>query len=128
MKSIRQEGKYSYLFSRYAPVVATVEPKEIIEMHTEDAYSGLVKEETDLPSLIERPGSNPQTGPVYVNGAQPGDTLAIHIHSIELTRDYGISQISPAFGGLQGTKLTAMLHPPLENRVFKYTINGEIRQ
>jgi len=124
MKAIRQDGKYSYLFSRYAPVVATVDPGEIIELYTEDAFSGLVREETDLPSRLERPGPNPQTGPVYIVGAQPGDTLAVRIHSIELTRDYGISQISPAFGGLQATGLTAMLNPPLENQVFKYVIEG----
>ena len=124
MKAIRQDGKYSYLFSRYAPVVATVDPGEIIELYTEDAFSGLVREETDLPSRLERPGPNPQTGPVFVNGALPGDTLAVHIHSIEFTRDYGVSQISPAFGGLQATSFTAMLHEPLENQVFKYVIDG----
>jgi len=124
MKKIQMDGKYSYLFSRYEPCVAEVEPGELIEIYTEDAYSGLVKEEMDLPSRIERPGPNPQTGPIYVNGAKPGDTLAVHIHEIELTRDYGISQISPAFGGLQATKFTAMLHPPFENRVFKYSVEG----
>ena len=124
MQSIRQEGNYSYLFSRYAQTVATVELNERIELYTEDAFSGLVKEETDLPSLLIRPGPNPQTGPVYVNGAKPGDTLAVHIHSIEFTRDYGVSQISPAFGGLQATGFTAMLHPPFENTVFKYAMEG----
>ncbi|MCL2538750.1 MAG: acetamidase/formamidase family protein [Oscillospiraceae bacterium] len=125
MQSIRQEGSYSYLFSRYAPIVATVEPGETIEVFTEDAFSGLVKEETDLPSLLNRPGPNPQVGPIYVNGANPGDTLAVHIHSIEFTRDHGFSQISPAFGGLQATQFTAMLHPPFENQVFKYIVDGD---
>jgi len=123
MQSIHQQGNYSYLFSRYTPVVATVEPGEIIELYTEDAFSGLVKEESDLPSQLDRVGPNPQTGPVYINGAKPGDTLAVHIHSIEFTRDYGVSQISPSFGGLQATGNTAMLHPPLENQVFKYVVD-----
>ncbi|MCL2060792.1 MAG: acetamidase/formamidase family protein, partial [Oscillospiraceae bacterium] len=79
MKTIRQEGNYSYLFSRYAPVVATVEPGETVEIYTEDAFSGLIKEETDLASKLERTGPNPQTGPIYINGAQPGDSLAVHI-------------------------------------------------
>ena len=124
MKSIRQEGHYNYVFSRSAPAAATVAPGELVEMYTEDAFSGLVKEETDFPSKLERPGPNPQTGPVYVIGAHPGDTLAVHIHKIEPTRDYGISQISPAFGGLQATKYTAMLNQPMEEQVFKYAIDG----
>ena len=118
MQSIRQEGKYSYLFSRYAPVVAAVNPGEIFEMYTEDAFGGLVKEETDLPSRIERPGPNPQTGPVYVNGAKPGDTIAVHIYSIEITRDYGIGRILPSHGALQG-----MPYQALEEQVFKYVID-----
>ena len=124
MQSIRQEGNYSFLFSRYAPVVATVEPGEIFEMYTEDAYCGLIREETDSPSSVERPGPNPQTGPVYVNGARPGDAIAVHIHSIDVTRDFGISQIAPAFGGLQATYFTAMLNQPLDEQVFKYVIDG----
>ncbi|MCL2057223.1 MAG: acetamidase/formamidase family protein [Oscillospiraceae bacterium] len=125
MQSIRQDGNYSFVFSRYAPIAATVRPGETIEMYTEDAFCGMIKEETDLPSKIERPGPNPQTGPVYISGAMPGDTLAVHIRAISITRDFGISQISPDFGGLQGTHFTAMLNAPLENRVFKYIIDGD---
>ena len=125
MKEVRQDGRYSYLFSRYAEVVATVEPGEMIEVYTEDAFSGLVKDETDLPSKLDRIGPNPQTGPIYINGASAGDTLAVHIHSIDFTRDYGISQISLDFGALQATNLTAMLHQPLTNQVFKYVVDDK---
>jgi len=125
MQSIRQDGNYSYLFTRYAPPVAKVEPGEVIEVYTEDAFSGVVKEESDNPDKIVRTGPNPQTGPIYINGAQPGDTLAIYIRSIEPTRGYGISRISAAFGGLQATQFTAMMNKPLEERVFKYVFDGD---
>jgi amidase len=36
-------------------------------------------------------GGNPETGPFYVNGAYPGDTLAVHITRLKLNRDYAIS-------------------------------------
>jgi len=32
-------------------------------------------------------GGNPQTGLFYVGGAQPGDTIAVHIIGLRLTRD-----------------------------------------
>jgi len=124
MKEIRMENGYNYLFSRYADVVASVDVGEVVALYTEDCFSGLVKEETDLPSKLNRIGTNPQTGPIYVNGAKPGDTLAVTIHSIEFTRDYGVSQISAEFGAMQSNSLTALLHPPFENQVFKYTIEG----
>ena len=37
------------------------------------------------------PGGNPQTGPFYIDGAEPGDTLAVHLDRIEPNRDTGIS-------------------------------------
>jgi len=47
---------------------------------TEDCFDGAVKTPADLPSKVMAPGhDNPQTGPSYVEGAEPGDTLAIRI-------------------------------------------------
>lgn len=37
------------------------------------------------------PGSNPQTGPFYIDGAEPGDTLAVSLERIEPNRDSGLS-------------------------------------
>lgn len=37
-------------------------------------------------------GGNPQTGPFYVEGAAPGDTLAVHIERIEPNRARGYSR------------------------------------
>lgn len=125
MKEIRQKGQYSYLYTKNADIQATVDLGEIVEIYTEDAFSGLVKTEDDLPSKLDRIGSNPQTGPIYINGAKAGDTLAVTIHSIEFTRDYGVSQISNYSGALQGTNLTAMLHEPFKNKVYKYTVEKD---
>jgi acetamidase/formamidase len=33
-------------------------------------------------------GGNPETGPFYINGAMPGDTLAVHILHLRLNRDW----------------------------------------
>jgi len=46
--------------------------------------------------------SNPCVGPVYVDGAQEGDLLAVHIQEIRLNRDYGWSRQGPRFGSLTG--------------------------
>jgi len=42
--------------------------------------------------------SNPQTGPIYVDGSEPGDMLKIHIDKIELTRDWAWSRHNPGMG------------------------------
>jgi len=45
-------------------------------------------------------GSNPLTGPVYVEGAEPGDTLRVEIQGIRLNRDSAWSRVASNFGGL----------------------------
>jgi len=44
--------------------------------------------------------SNPLTGPVYVEGAEPGDTLSIEVLGIRLNRDSAWSRVASNFGGL----------------------------
>jgi hypothetical protein len=60
------------------------------ELWTEDAFGGRVRGPDDLVSrVVELPYVNPQTGPFYVEGAEPGDTLAIHFDRLrQLGRDY----------------------------------------
>jgi acetamidase/formamidase len=48
--------------------------------------SGYDREGNDL-----TPGGNPQTGPFFVEGAEPGDTLAVHLDRIEPNRRRGIT-------------------------------------
>ncbi len=44
--------------------------------------------------------SNPVVGPVYVEEAEEGDLLAVHIRRIRLNRDFAISKQGPNFGSL----------------------------
>lgn len=81
--------KLTVVFDRRTPPVASVKPGEIFVVETEDARGGRTRTpETTTPAyLVElrRQGyyGNPVTGPIYVEGAEPGDTLAVHIHEQE---------------------------------------------
>ena len=46
------------------------------------------------------PGPHILTGPIYVNGAMPGDVLEVRILQIELATDYGYNQQRPYTGAL----------------------------
>jgi acetamidase/formamidase len=50
-------------------------------VETHDAFEGVIETEDDLPSEVLGDYLNPQNGPVYVEGATPGDALAITIES-----------------------------------------------
>jgi amidase len=106
------------------PPVLTVRPGTVLELYTEDCFGGRVRTVDDLPSQVcEFPYLNPVTGPVYVDGAEPGDTLALHFVSISPARDWAVSSTFPHFGALTGTHLTATLQPPLEERVWVYEVD-----
>jgi acetamidase/formamidase len=45
--------------------------------------------------------SNPTTGPIYVEGAEPGDILEVHFLKFDFLQPYGWTQISAGSGTLQ---------------------------
>jgi amidase len=118
---------YAWVFGG-VPAVLRVRPGTVLELYTEDCFAGRVRSVDDLPSVVcEFPYLNPVTGPFFVEGAEPGDTLALHFVAIEPARDWAVSSTFPHFGALTGTHQTATLHPPLEERVRMYDVDIERR-
>ena len=84
--------------------IASVKPGDEVEIETWDAFGGCVTETQTRQQALEKGVKvpvNPITGPVYVEGAEPGDTLTVEILGIELP-DSGATTISPGFGSLEG--------------------------
>ena len=47
--------------------------------------------------MTERgPGAHPMTGPIFVEGAEPGDTLEVRVLAIEFLHDFGVDAFSRA--------------------------------
>ena len=114
---------YAWTFGGVAPV-ARVAPATALELFSEDAFGGRVRGIGDLVSeVIEFPYVNPQTGPFYVEGAEPGDTLAVHFVSIEPARDWAASTTVPLFGALTSTHATATLQDPLPEVVWIWQLD-----
>ncbi len=83
-------GKLSTVFDRRVAPVAHVKPGETFIVETEDSRGGLTRTpETTTPEFLRamrrQPGFffNPVTGPIFVEGAKPGDTLVVEIHAQE---------------------------------------------
>ena len=86
-----EPAQFAWTFGGVPPV-RKVKPGDVLELWTEDAFGGKVRGPDDVVSkVIEFPFVNPQTGPFFVEGAEPGDTLAIHFVSIEPSRDWAAS-------------------------------------
>ena len=115
-----------YVFGGGAEPLVRVQPGTVIELSTEDCFGGRVRTADDLPSRVcDLAHLNPVTGPVHVEGAEPGDTLAVHVIDIAPARDWAVSTTFPHFGALTATHETAMLHDPLEEVVWVYEVDRE---
>ena len=115
--------QYVWTFGGAEPVME-VAPGTAMRLWTEDAFAGRVTSSADKPSEVLNPKElNPQTGPFHVTGAEPGDTLAVHIVSLEPARDWAASTTIPLFGALTGTDRTAGLQAPLPELTWIYAVN-----
>jgi amidase len=73
-----------YSFSRDHHPVSEVDSGDKIRFETYDARTGTILSENDLLDKPHPRGLNPATGPLFVRGAEPGDTLCIEIQDIQL--------------------------------------------
>jgi acetamidase/formamidase len=123
LRYVPKHDELKYTFGG-VPAVKRIAPGTRIVSWTEDCYDGAVTKPDQVPSKVQLPGhDNPQTGPFSVEGAEPGDTLAIRIEKLEPARDHGISSSFPGFGALNATDRTALLHPDLPETVWFYRVD-----
>jgi acetamidase/formamidase len=119
--------EWAYTFGGRLPL-AEIRPGDVSTVRTEDCFGGAVRTPADLPSRVCRmPYVNPLAGPFLVVGAEPGDTLAVHLLAVEPDRDWGVSATVPHFGALTSTAYTATLQPSLPERVWRYDLDAVAR-
>ncbi|WP_318570727.1 acetamidase/formamidase family protein [Salinigranum marinum] len=102
----KTEAEHAHLtISPDRPPIETVEPGETFAVETYDYVGDVLDEETPMEAVWGTDeladNINPVTGPIEVEDASPGDTLAIEIVDIELP-DRGVINVFPGFGGLEG--------------------------
>ena len=110
-----------FAFDRNIEPVAAIHSGDRVIFETEDANVSLITKESDIwaefPKLYDKGGGcNPVTGPVYVEGAKPGDCLSVDILRVVpgFIRKGGYTSIYSGLGMLQDCK--GSLQPPLEPR------------
>lgn len=110
----------AYTFGGAAPVMR-VKPGTVLTLWTEDAYGGRITSRDDVATTaLDTEDLNPQTGPFHVDGAEPGDTLAVHLVDLTPARTWGASTLIPFFGGLTSIPVSPTLQDPLPERTYIY--------
>ena len=119
--------QYAFTFGGVAPVMR-VQPGTALRLWSDDAFAGALRSATDLSSeKVDMRYVNPQTGPFHVEGAEVGDTLALHLVSLEPARDWGASAHIPFFGGMTSTDRTVTLQPALPDSTYLYELDRAAR-
>ena len=109
-----------YVYAVVQPV-ARLKSGDILETNTVDAFGNVIQKPGDPLSLVK--GDNPLTGPFYIEGAEPGDTLEVKILHLEVDSNQGVGAFAPGFGALNETIYTPMLHAPLPEKIWFYPID-----
>jgi len=93
----------------------------VLETNTLDAFGNVLKGPGDTLEMVK--GDNPLSGPFYIEGAEPGDTLAIKFLDLEVDGKQGVGAFAPGFGALNSSTYTPMLGPPLPERIWYYPVD-----
>jgi amidase len=109
-----------YVYATAEPV-ARLKPGDILDTNTLDCFGNAIKKPGDTLSMSK--GDNPLSGPFYVEGTAPGDTLVVKILELEVDGNQGVGAFAPGFGALNETNYTPMLHPPLPEKIWFYPVD-----
>src|ERR1700735_4450646 len=90
-----------------APPAARLAPGDVLETNTLDAFGDAIQKPGDTLALVK--GDNPLTGPFFIEGAEPGDTIAVDFMALEVNGTHGVGAFAPGFGGLNYKKYKSLI-------------------
>ncbi|TCU77310.1 amidase [Tissierella praeacuta] len=98
MKTI-SGNKVIYKFENFMEHVEIIRPGDIIKVETNDCFFQQIYNEEQVLTEIDYDRLNPATGPIYVEGAEPGDLLQVKVISIDIAKK-GVAAVVPNEGVL----------------------------
>lgn len=127
MQRIDREQARKYAFDWRDEPLLRVQPGETFEIETYDAGTGYFRREEDLAIPDRRPGfdrtpptANPIGGPVWVDGAERGDTLVVCIEEIRV-EGYSWIAVGPRRGPLGESTRWPELSSQYTTRIFPHS-------
>jgi len=123
---VRFKGTMENVKAMFGPAepVAHVKAGGVLEANSLDCFGNALQKPGDPFSLIKI--DNPLTGPFFIDGAEPGDTLVVRILDLQVDSKQGVGTFAPGFGATNATHYTPMLETkPLPERAWYYPIDAE---
>ena len=123
-----QKGEPYFTYCHSHKPVLRIKPGDTIITKTVDASNdAFVPGDSKVYPKLNFTKVNPQTGPFYIEGSEPGDTLVVRIEKITPNKTWGWSGVIPYFGALAPEYRTAMITEPLPDRLYIWQIDPQKR-
>ncbi|MBS4174827.1 acetamidase/formamidase family protein [Bacillus sp. FJAT-49736] len=118
MEMLTRESYIYEMSSKHKPAIRVKSGSKVI-IETYDCFLNQITSETTNYSSIDWNQINPATGPVFVEEAEPGDILAVHIQKIELA-EKGVMVTGPDLGvmGKRISNFSIKVVPIKDNRAI----------
>jgi amidase len=94
------ESPHFFFFDPQAQPAWRIPTRQPVRVDAVDGWVGLIRSEEDLVHLLPENETNACTGPIAIEGAKPGDTLAVHIDQVEPRTDHAVSGLMQGWGVL----------------------------
>lgn len=127
MQRITREQSVKYAFDWRDKPLIRVRCRESFEIEAYDASTGYFKSSADKAIPAHRPGfdrlpplANPIAGPVWLEGAERGDTLVVMVEGI-LVDDYSWIAVGPSRGPLGESTRWPELSGDYTTMIFRHT-------
>ena len=110
----RSSKVFSYS-AEHAPAV-TVMPGDTVVVETTSAFGEFALAPGDDLSGLDQSRADPLTGPIFIDGARPGDVLEVHIDALEV-EGLGAQGVLPDIGILDWPRLPLEFHPVQDGEI-----------
>ncbi|WP_313893521.1 acetamidase/formamidase family protein [Psychrobacillus sp.] len=122
MEALACESGVYYEFNKNNAYTKKVASGTTIKIETYDCYKNQIQSEEISMDAINWHEINPATGPIYVEGALPGDILKVQIEKIEIGSQ-GVMMVGPGLG-VMGHRIEKRVAKILPIREEKIIFNG----
>jgi acetamidase/formamidase len=100
--NVIKKNTFHYKWSKSHEPVLNVKPGDRVHFEVNEVSSWQVTEKSKVDDLVKMDESKlyPLAGPVYIEGAEPGDALVVNVESVK-PADWGWTAIMPGLGLLE---------------------------
>ncbi len=122
IKKLSKEKGIIYEFNKENTPIERVTPGTTVAIETYDCFEDQIQSEDTVIDKIDWNRINPATGPIYIEGAEPGDILKVKIEKIDIN-DQGVMAVVPELG-VMGDSIEKMEAKIMKIKDDKVLFNG----